>query len=148
MAFFVKVALLYIVIRIFSPDRKKVIGVYAILATLLLYYIPCIIMKIVACQPISAYWEGTENGGWCFDQQKVIIADSVISMVSDFCILVLPLPLTWSLHIPRAKKLRVMGVLGAGGVATAFSVWRLVLMVEDGDSPDYTVFFVRVVLTA
>lgn len=147
MAFAVKVALLYIVIRIFSPDRKKVIAVYLILATLLVYYIPCIIMKIFACRPISAYWEGTDNGGWCFNQQKVIIADSVISMASDFSILVLPLPLIWNLHIRRSKKLRVVGMLGAGGVATAFSVWRLVIMVQQGGSSDYTVLFIYTVLT-
>lgn len=147
MAFAVKVALLYIVIRIFSPDRKKVMVVYVILGTLLVYYIPCLIMKIFACRPISAYWEGTENGGWCLNQQKVIMADSVISMVSDLCILVLPLPLMWNLHIQRGKKLRVVGLLGAGGVATAFSVWRLVIMIQDGASPDYTVLFIESVLT-
>lgn len=42
---------------------------------------------------------------------------------------------------------RVIGILGAGGIATAFSVWRLVMMVEKGSSTDYTILFVRVVLT-
>ncbi|PGH12220.1 hypothetical protein AJ79_04400 [Helicocarpus griseus UAMH5409] len=147
MAFAVKVALLSIVIRIFSPDRRKVIAIYVILGVLLAYYIPCLFMKIFACRPVSGYWLGVENGGWCFNQQKVIMADSVISMVSDFVILVLPLPLTWNLHISTAKKLKVIGILGAGGVATAFSVWRLVIMVQEGSSPDYTVVFVRCVLT-
>ncbi|KAG5305447.1 integral membrane protein [Histoplasma capsulatum G186AR] len=147
MAFSVKVALLAIVIRIFNPDRKKVLGVYIILGVLLLYYIPAIFLKIFFCIPISGYWEGAASGAKCLNQQNLITADAVISMVSDFAILVLPLPLTWSLHIRKTKKLRVIGILGAGGVATAFSVWRLVIMVEQGASPNFTIVFIRIVLT-
>ncbi|EER40944.1 integral membrane protein [Histoplasma capsulatum H143] len=147
MAFSVKVALLAIVIRIFNPDRKKVLGVYMILGVLLLYYIPAIFLKIFFCIPISGYWEGAASGAKCLNQQNLITADAVISMVSDFAILVLPLPLTWSLHIRKTKKLRVIGILGAGGVATAFSVWRLVIMIEQGASPNLTIVFIRIVLT-
>ncbi|PGG99512.1 hypothetical protein GX51_06252 [Blastomyces parvus] len=146
MAFSAKVALLAIVIRIFNLDRKTVIGIYVILGVLLLYYIPTILLKILFCLPIAGYWEGTASGAKCLNQQNLIAADAVISMVSDFVILVLPLPLTWSLHIGKTKKLRVIGILGAGGVATAFSVWRLVMIIEEGASPNFTLVFVRIVL--
>ena len=147
MAFFVKAALLSIVIRVFAPSRKRVIGIYTILATLLVYYIVAIFMKIFFCHPISAYWNGTEHGGSCFDQQKVITADSVISMTSDLLILIVPILLVWNLHIAKAKRFRVIGILGARGIATAFSVWRLVMIVKEGNSTDYTILFIHVVLT-
>ncbi|OJD14747.1 hypothetical protein AJ78_04945 [Emergomyces pasteurianus Ep9510] len=147
MAFSAKVALLAIVIRIFNPDRKKVIGIYVILGVLLFYYIPALFLKIFFCLPISGYWGGTASGAKCLNQQNLITADAVISMVSDFVILVLPLPLTWNLHLRKTKKLRVIGILGAGGVATAFSVWRLVIMIEQGASTNFTIVFIRIVLT-
>ncbi|OJJ45994.1 hypothetical protein ASPZODRAFT_97429 [Penicilliopsis zonata CBS 506.65] len=145
MAFFVKVALLSILTRIFSPYRSKVLFIYIFLAVLCSYYIAALIIKIRMCLPIPTYWLGT--GGHCLDQQAALIADSVISVVSDLIILLLPLPLTWSLQMSRNRKLRVMGILGAGGLATAFSLYRLVLVLQDGSSPDQTIIFTKVILS-
>lgn len=148
MALIVKIALLYILIRVFSPYRKKIIGIYAFLGILCVYYIIAEFIKIFMCNPVPAYWQGqTAPGVKCLDQQAAFIADSVISLVSDAIILVVPLPLTWSLQMSRNKKLRVMGILSAGGLATAFSVYRLVLVVKDGSSPDQTIVFTCIVLS-
>lgn len=135
-------------LRIFAPDRRKVLVIHISLIVLLLYYIPALFIKIFFCKPISAYWYGTSDGGTCIDQQKVIIADSAISIVSDLWILILPVPMLWSLHMSRMKKLRVIGILSAGGIATAFSIWRLVIMVEEAPTTDITWFWIHAVLTA
>ncbi|KAL5041432.1 hypothetical protein BDW71DRAFT_191850, partial [Aspergillus fruticulosus] len=148
MVFVIKLALLAVMLRIFAPDRHKVMIIYATIVVLLLYYIPALFIKIFFCKPISAYWYGTENGGTCLDQRKVIIADATISMASDFWILVLPFPMLWSLKMSLNKKLRVIGILGAGGLATGFSIWRLVMMVDESGTPDTTWFWIHCVLTA
>ena len=93
------------------------------------------------------YWLGPVEGGSCLDQAAALIADSVISVVSDIIILILPLPLTWSLQMSRNRKLRVMGLLGAGGLATGFSLYRLVLVLKDGNSSDMSLMFIRVILS-
>ncbi|KAL4964563.1 uncharacterized protein BDV14DRAFT_209315 [Aspergillus stella-maris] len=148
MVFVIKLALLAVMLRIFAPDRQKVIVIYISIIILLLYYIPALFIKIFFCKPISAYWTGTENGGTCIDQRKVIIADSAISIASDFWILILPVPMLWSLKMSVTKKLRVVGILGAGGLATAFSIWRLYMMVVEGLTVDTTWFWIHAVLTA
>ncbi|KAL4821196.1 hypothetical protein BDW67DRAFT_190835 [Aspergillus spinulosporus] len=149
MAFIIKVALLAVMLRIFAPDRHKVMIVYGTIIILLLYYIPALFIKIFFCKPISTYWLGTDvTGGTCFDQRKVIIADATISMFSDFWILVLPIPMLWSLKMNLGKKLRVIGILGAGGLATGFSIWRLVMMVDESQTSDTTWFWIHCVLTA
>ncbi|KAL2839307.1 hypothetical protein BJX68DRAFT_247884 [Aspergillus pseudodeflectus] len=148
MVFVIKVALLAVVLRIFAVDRQKVMLVYGTIVVLLLYYIPALFIKIFFCKPISAYWYGVEaTNGTCLDQRKVIIADATISMISDFWILVLPIPMLWSLKMTLNKKLRVIGILGAGGLATGFSIWRLVMMVEESRTPDTTWFWIHCVLT-
>lgn len=146
MALFVKIALLSILTRIFAPYRGKVWFIYILLGCLCTYYIVALIIKIRICDPIPFYWLGTGQGS-CLDQAAALIADSVISVVSDLIILILPLPLTWSLQMSRNKKLRVMGLLGAGGLATAFSLYRLVLVLESGNSPDQTIVFICVILS-
>jgi hypothetical protein len=147
MALFVKIALLSILTRIFAPYRGKVWFIYIFLGCLCCYYIVALIVKIRMCAPIPMYWLGPVEGGSCLDQAAALIADSVISVVSDIIILILPLPLTWSLQMSRNRKLRVMGLLGAGGLATGFSLYRLVLVLKDGNSPDISLMFVRVILS-
>lgn len=145
MALIVKIALLSILIRIFSPYKTKVMLIYVFLGLLCIYYIIAEVIKIRMCDPIPAYWLG--DVAKCFDQQAALIADSVISVVSDFIILVMPLPLTWSLQMSRNKKLRIMGILSAGGLATGFSLYRLVVVVRDGSSMDQTIVFTEVILS-
>lgn len=147
MALFVKVALLTLLARVFKPYRKWVILIHIILGVVLAYYVPAFIIKARICSPVSAYWNGTASGGSCLNQGRVIVADSIMSVVTDLAILILPLPLTWSLQMPLEKKLKVMGLLSAGGLATGFSLYRLVMIVQDGQSPDQTMVFTRVVLT-
>jgi len=83
----------------------------------------------------------------CLDQSAIILGDSIISTVTDAIILLLPLPLTRSLQITRDRKLRVGGMLAVGGLATAFSAWRLHLILTEGASPDATILFVQIVLS-
>jgi hypothetical protein len=145
MALFVKLSLLTIIARVFSPYRKTVHGIHAFAFLLICYYISQLVVKVRICMPISAYWSGDSNK--CLDQAAIITADSIISLISDLIILVLPLPLTWSLQLPQKKKLRVAGMLCVGGLATAFSAWRLHLILTDGKSRDQTIVFVQVVLS-
>ena len=147
MALFVKIALLSILTRIFAPYRGKVWFIYIFLGCLCVYYSIALIVKIRMCNPIPMYWLGPIEGGSCLDQTAAFIADSVISVVSDLIILILPLPLTWSLQMSRNRKLRVIGLLGAGGLATGFSLYRLVLVLRDGSSPNQSIVFVCVVMS-
>ncbi|KAJ5374991.1 hypothetical protein N7517_006997 [Penicillium concentricum] len=145
MALFVKIALLSILTRIFSPYRGKVWFIYIFLGCLCCYYLVALIVKICMCNPIPKYWLGDQVQGSCLDQTAALIADSVISVVSDLIILIIPLPLTWSLQMSRNRKLRVIGILGAGGLATAFSLYRLVIVLKG--SKDESIMFVTVILS-
>jgi hypothetical protein len=146
MALFVKIALLLLIARVFgSVHKKTILGIYVFMAMLVIYYTIGVIIKIRICWPISAYWEGDMTK--CLDQAAIITADSIISVVSDLAILFIPTPLTWSLQMPRKKKLRVMGVLCAGGLATAFSIYRLGMIVHEKTSSNQTIVFVKVVLS-
>ncbi|PGH03210.1 hypothetical protein GX51_04245 [Blastomyces parvus] len=145
MAFFVKLALLLIIARVFSPYRRTVIFIYVFLGVMFAYYVSGLVIKARPCSPVSAYWGASE--GPCLNQRAIIICDSVISVASDLIILVLPLPLAWSLHLDAKKKFRIMAILGAGGLATAFSIYRLVMIVATGSSPNQVMVFTRVVLS-
>lgn len=142
-AYLTKVCLLWIMTRVFSPFRKTVWFIYGFMGLMLAFYVPVVIVKIRICDPISRFWDQTVDGT-CLDQTAIILADAVVSVVSDLIILILPLPLTMSLQMPSRKKLRVIGLLGAGGLAVAASIIRLVLIVTTGQSKDATMAFMRI----
>ncbi|KMK59048.1 integral membrane protein [Aspergillus fumigatus Z5] len=146
-AFLTKISLLWIMTRVFSPYRKAVFFIYIFLVIMLLYYIPAVIVKIRICNPIGKFWDDSINGS-CLDQSAIILADAVVSVVSDAIILILPLPLTLSLQMSMRKKVRVMGILGAGGLACASSVVRLILILKTGQSKDGTYSFMRININA
>lgn len=142
-AYLTKLSLLWIIARVFSPYRKTVIFIYVFLGVMLAYYIPAVIVKIRICDPIAKFW-APDTSGSCLDQTSIILADAVVSVVSDMTILILPLPLTVGLQLPLKKKLRVMVVLGAGGLACASSIVRLILIILTGQSKDGTLAFMRI----
>ncbi|EEH36837.2 hypothetical protein PAAG_07255 [Paracoccidioides lutzii Pb01] len=143
-AFLTKASILLILTRVFAPYRKTVRFIYVYFGVLLAYYIPAIIVKIRICIPISHFWMGQTSNGSCLDERAIILADAIISVVSDLTILILPLLLTHSLQMSLRKKIRVIGILGAGGLACASSVVRLVLIVQRGKAEDQTYVFMQI----
>ncbi len=146
MAFTVKLALLVMIVRVFGTvHRKTLIGMYILIAVIVAYYVSGFFIKIFICWPIPAYWHGESDK--CMNQSAIITADAIISVISDLVILFLPTPLTWSLQLPKRKRLRVAGLLCAGGIATAFSIYRLALIITDKASHNQTIVFTKVVLS-
>lgn len=142
-AYLTKVCLLWIMTRVFSPFKKCVWFIKIFMGVMLAYYIPAVIVKIRVCNPISKFWDPNIDGT-CLDQTAIILADAVVSVVSDLIVLILPLPLTLTLQMSAKKKLRVMGILGAGGLAVAASIIRLILIVLTGQSKDVSLAFMRI----
>lgn len=144
-AFLTKLSILWIMTRVFRPYRKVVIFIYAFLGLMLAYYIPAVIVKIRICKPISLFWDSESSAeGSCLNQPAIIMADAVVSVFSDLIILILPLPLTLSLQMHWKRKLRVMLILCAGGLAVASSIVRLALIAVIGQSKDMTVAFTKI----
>ncbi|QKD57065.2 uncharacterized protein FOBCDRAFT_204078 [Fusarium oxysporum Fo47] len=115
------------------------IGIYIFIGMLVAYYVSGLFIKIFICWPISAYWKGETDK--CLNQSAIIFADTIISAISDLVILLLPTPLTWSLQLSRRKRLRVIGILCAGGVATAFSIYRLAMILHEGNNAEAGIGF-------
>ncbi|KAE8365073.1 hypothetical protein BDV27DRAFT_144772 [Aspergillus caelatus] len=135
-AYLTKVCLLWIMTRVFHPFRKAVIFIYLFLGLMLAYYVPALIVKICICIPISKFW-APATPGRCLDQSKITLADAVISVVSDLIVLIIPLALVSTLHLPTRKKVRVIALLSAGGLACASSIARLIRAVIYGQGEHF-----------
>lgn len=147
-AWFTKVSLLLLIARVFAVRESVSRAIYIFLGVLLVgYYIPIEIMKICICLPINAYWDQSVQGARCLPQRSIFISDTVLAIISDLIILFIPIPLTWGLNMPPKKKIKIILLLSAGGVATAVTVYRLYLVIQFRNSTDVTADFVPLSLT-
>jgi cytochrome c biogenesis protein CcdA len=145
-AFATKAAILLFLTRVFSPYQTYVKWIYGFLALMAVYYLIMIALKIAICRPIALFWDSSLEGE-CFNQRILILVDNVISLVSDLVILLLPCPLTRTLQVGTMAKIKIGVVFGVGGIACIFSLFRLVLIINNGQSPDQTYAFVEINLT-
>ncbi|KAJ5604824.1 hypothetical protein N7510_009978 [Penicillium lagena] len=127
------------------------VTIYLLLSVVIGYYTIITFIKMFICNPISAYWtrtQETETDALCLNQPGVIIADSIISFLTDIAIFAFPVTFIWPLQMPFWKKVKVTTLLGLGGIAVAFSLYRLVVGVYEIKRPDDTTMFTRSILTA
>jgi hypothetical protein len=141
-AYSVKVTLLLMTARVFGTYRRTQLAAYAMIALMGLYYLPVVFIKSQTCRPVAKYWD-PDIPGHCLDQAAMYCADTVISAVSDTSILLLPIPATVGLRLSWRKKVKVMVMLGAGGIATVASIARMVLVLRLPNSDDPTVDIIK-----
>ncbi|KAK2040436.1 hypothetical protein LZ31DRAFT_604224 [Colletotrichum somersetense] len=141
-SFFTKLALLLIVIRVFRFHQKTKIGIYITIVLMAGYYIPVFFLKTLICRPIRGFWN-PNVGATCFNQRAIFVADTIISAVSDLAVLILPIPAAARLRMSWDKRLKVAAMLSAGGIATAASLARMVIVIRLQRTTDETVDFIR-----
>ena len=89
------------------------IAVRIIIVLMLLYYVSSIIAKACICIPPQKLWK-PELEGHCINNEILLLADCISSIVCDFLVLVLPMPLIWNLQLPVTKKLGLTAVFATG----------------------------------
>lgn len=93
-------------------------------------------MKIVICNPIRSYWDHSIQGT-CLNQPKIFLSDLSLAILTDLIILFVPIPLIWKLSMPISKKLKISVLLGAGGVATGVTIYRLYKVIKLMGTEDF-----------
>ncbi|KAF9873544.1 integral membrane protein [Colletotrichum karsti] len=141
-AFFTKVAILLLVVRVFSVDTIVARTLHALLGFFMICYFPAQVAKTLVCLPVEAFWNPAIRDFRCIDQTKLFIYDTTLGIVSDLAILLVPMILTWRLRVSVMKKIKIVGLLGAGGVAVGITAYRMNLVLQFEDTKDPTVDFV------
>jgi hypothetical protein len=149
MVLFVKSSILFMLARFFAPFKKWVIFTYAFIGFLVAFTITMIIVKINICSPISTFWLGINvTHGKCLKQLEMFLVDTSVSMISDLVLLILPMFLIGMLRMPFTRKVRVMCILAAGGLACVSTIVRFAWLVVYHNSQDQTYVLAQLNLLA
>ncbi|KAH7413936.1 hypothetical protein DE146DRAFT_783683 [Phaeosphaeria sp. MPI-PUGE-AT-0046c] len=82
---------------------------------------------IFLCNPTHAYWDLETPNATCKSAENHFLSTSIMGIVLDWAIWVLPIPVVGRLRLPRRQKKCMLGVFGLGGVVCVVSILRLTL---------------------
>ncbi|EJT78183.1 hypothetical protein GGTG_03285 [Gaeumannomyces tritici R3-111a-1] len=83
-----------------------------------------IIVGLVPCNPISGFWELTEDTV-CLPELPTWYANAIGNIIADIMIIVLPLPMIRRLKLPRTQKLVLGGIFCLGFFTCGISASRI-----------------------
>jgi hypothetical protein len=138
---FIKLSILLLYRRVFAIMAKTgrlfhygtMFGI--IIVTILhIPYIATQIYTVIYCETPEALIQNE----FCSHLYALNISQSTINVLTDFYILILPLPLLSKLKLPTQRKVGVFAVFAGGFVACVVSIVRLVLMAKTLSLEDST----------
>lgn len=111
---FPKIAILLFFLRIFV-DRVVRALVWVLVIVMVMFFIAGLILALALCRPYAFKWDKTIHGT-CGDIMAGYRWVSIPSIVTDFFILVIPIPVIWKLQMNRGKKIGVILTFMVGGL--------------------------------
>ena len=82
---------------------------------------------IFLCSPVKTYWD-IKVDGKCMNAEHHFWSTSIVGIVIDWAIWVLPMPIVRQLNLPKRQKWGLWVVFGLGGFVCAVSILRLTLV--------------------
>ncbi|KAK8042967.1 hypothetical protein PG994_013450 [Apiospora phragmitis] len=119
----VKLTILWLYRRIFSPARHGAfdVGIVALIAFLVGFYVATNLAKIWQCIPREKIWVASLAGS-CIDISMLLNVSGIVNTVTDVVILLLPIRAVWNLNLVARKKITVVLVFTFGLSGPAFSL--------------------------
>ncbi|KAI0973639.1 hypothetical protein F4678DRAFT_459120 [Xylaria arbuscula] len=119
-----KTTILLLYLRLFHVHRWFRITTYILITYIWLWGISEVIVAIAQCIPVAYQWDKSLDGH-CINQLAYYRWVSVPNVIHDVVMLVLPLPMVWSLQIDLRQKVALSGVFLIGSIGCIASFVRL-----------------------
>ncbi|KAK7746794.1 hypothetical protein SLS53_001982 [Cytospora paraplurivora] len=127
---FVRLSILDFIHQVFSV-RKFRLAIYLCEAATVAYLVGCTIAWLATCRPIKFNWElGTDVPQHCVNNSLKFLLSAVFNLVLDLSILLLPMPMLWTLQMNMRKKVALSFVFGLGIFVCFATAWRTYNVVE------------------
>ena len=112
--FFARAAILALYFRVFAPRKAMRILICAALLTLLIFYLTGDAVLTAYCTPKNGMWD-VLLAQRCTPAASInAIIQSVVGILSDIFILILPLPITYKLNLRPKTKAGVIAIFLSG----------------------------------
>ncbi|KAI0908786.1 hypothetical protein F4823DRAFT_466718 [Ustulina deusta] len=119
-----KSSVLLLYLRIFNGVKWFRRTCLILLAVVALYCIAVILVTVFQCIPVAAAFDKTITNKVCISNGDFWFANAGFSIASDIIILTIPMPLVYSLQIPRVQKAALIFVFTLGAFVVITSCLR------------------------
>lgn len=127
--FAIKASILYLYKRVFFISRNFVIVLWAVGIFVACYSITQVFAAIFQCMPIDSNWNPLVKH-YCINTDIGATIIAAFNVLTDFAILVLPLPLLYKLQKPTKERIQIMGMFLLGGFVCFASIYRCIVIHE------------------
>ncbi|PGG96560.1 hypothetical protein AJ79_09540 [Helicocarpus griseus UAMH5409] len=97
-----------------------------------------ILATVWQCDPVAAFWDKDIPGSYCIDSHAFWLAYSVINIVTDVVMLILPVQEVLRLKLRRRDKCALVFVFTLGAFVCITSIIRATTLASSSDSTDST----------
>ena len=108
-----KISILFLLYRIFGRSKNFRLALGSAAIFVISIWIPCTILTFCGCTPFEKNWN-KELPGRCIDQIEFFRLSGVCNLISDFLILLLPVPMVCGLDIRTRQKAEVLLMFAFG----------------------------------
>ncbi|KAE8377707.1 hypothetical protein BDV26DRAFT_292932 [Aspergillus bertholletiae] len=85
-----------------------------------------VLLYLFGCQPVAKAWDSTIAEGHCVDRLSIMLASSVLNVITDFLMIIAPIPLIWNLNMRVWQKIGVILMFFLGGITIITSIFRAI----------------------
>ncbi|GKZ36894.1 hypothetical protein AbraIFM66950_008158 [Aspergillus brasiliensis] len=137
--FLTKLSIFLLYLRVFAPSPKcnQWWFIQALMGLNFFFYLADTIVKIFECTPRERIWDKTVPGH-CIDANIPVLVTSIVNVVSDIMMLLMPIRCVWRLQIALRQKVGISAIFAAGIFGCIASVMRLVCSVKNRNTTDNT----------
>ncbi|KAK0130433.1 hypothetical protein ONS96_000952 [Cadophora gregata f. sp. sojae] len=120
---FTKLSIMATYVRFLPPGIARKIN-FALAVVILLFWISSIFSIIFQCVPAQAAWNYSVKGQ-CHPIKTFFLSLSTFNVITDILLCILPVPLLWSLKMPKAQRAVLCLLFCMGTFASVASILRL-----------------------
>ena len=128
----IKASLLLLYWRTFTLKGFRY-AIYVVSAIICANAVESILGFLLQCLPVPKFWNHTLPGH-CINQKLFITLASVLYMITDLIIYVMPMPIIWQLHMTKRRKVELSIVFLLGGLCVDSSSPDQCISVADTSS--------------
>ncbi|KAH7161815.1 hypothetical protein EDB81DRAFT_715620 [Dactylonectria macrodidyma] len=129
-----KLVLLDVYRRLLLNLRFEKLTIYSFLVVFFGTYVACQVTTFSECVPFHLYWQVVPDPGECVKAQLQLIVVGVLNIITDTMLLVLPIPLVFTLKTPWQRKLKLYALFMLGTFIIAITCIRLPINANNKDS--------------
>ncbi|PQE13588.1 integral membrane protein [Rutstroemia sp. NJR-2017a BVV2] len=138
---FIRLSILDFMLKVF-PVKKFRRFVYFLQGATIAYLVACTIVWFAICRPFRYNWLlGPTTRKHCGNLSVNFLLSAIFNIILDVCIIVLPMPMLWKLHMNTHKKVALSFVFGLGifvCFATGWRTYNVVVFSRPEDQINFT----------